>query len=110
MLKGYLKALLESLLISIVLVFIGGAIWYLMRDSGISFKDTLFWIAVAPIVFFSMGQIGNNAEQYDPSYLKSKSLIRKSPVAESMRNMSGSRFDLKVIAAGVIVLVFALII
>ena len=62
-------------------------------------------------MFFSLGQItSGNASELDISFQKSKSLIDKSSDASSVRNIAGNRFDLKMIAAGVIALIFSMVI
>jgi len=109
MLKQYIQGLIELIVISTVFVCVAAVIWYLRKDSGSSFQDILFWVAVAPIVFFSLGQIRGDSSESDPSFQISKSLINQPPVADSISKNSGSRFDLKMITAGAIVLAFSMI-
>ena len=74
MIKKILQSISAALILSCALFIVGLVIWFFIRESGTSFQDVLFWVGAAPIVLFSVGQIGNFAGRGDQSYQLSRSV------------------------------------
>lgn len=108
MIKG-----VKAFALSLVLIILGGVIYYAKKESGISFQDILFWVGAVPIVFFSVGQFGDFFGRGDSTYQLSRSVLKQSPNQRSLKDKKESRSKtsdgLVWIAAGLLTWLFSTI-
>jgi hypothetical protein len=85
--KKILQNTITAIILSLALLIVGLVIWYFMKESETSLKDVLFYIGAAPIVIFSMGQMGNFFGRGDPSYQLSRSVSNRSPDQRAVQDI-----------------------
>ena len=78
MIGRILKNILAAFILSLVLLTVGLAIKYIMKESETTLQDILFWVGAVPIVLFSIGLFGNYFGRGDPSYQLSRSVSNQS--------------------------------
>ncbi|MEP4546186.1 MAG: hypothetical protein ABJ000_08405 [Saccharospirillum sp.] len=79
----YVKFLVESAAYTLGLLLIGAAVWFWLKDSGITYQDVLFWIAIAPIGLFCLSLFGRVASGESAEYQISKTTINGSGISKS---------------------------
>ena len=79
MIKKSLKILITPIISSIALTSIGIVIWYFMENSRISLQDVLFWVGMAPMVWFCIGLFGIYKVRGNFYYLQSRTVSEKLP-------------------------------
>ena len=111
MMDKILRNIITAIILSLALLIVGLAIWYFMKDSETSLQDILFYVGAAPIVIFSMGQLGNFFVRGDPSYQLSRSVSKKSPGQRAVRDVrdleSSIKSGLNWVIAGLLVWLYS---
>lgn len=67
------------LMLTLLLIMLSLLISYIMKESGLTLQDTLFWVGAVPIALFSIGIFGNFSSRGDPEYQLSKTVLKQSP-------------------------------
>jgi len=65
-------------MLTLLLIMLSLLISYMMRDSVLTLRDTLFWVGAVPIALFSIGIFGNFSSRGDPEYQLSKTVLEQS--------------------------------
>jgi hypothetical protein len=86
--KKILQNIITAIILSLALLVMGLAIWYFMKESETSLQDILFYVGAAPIVIFSIGQLGNFFGRGDPSYQLSRSVSNQSSGQKAFQDVS----------------------
>ena len=111
MIKKILQNLIAAFILSLALLAAGLVIWYFMKESKTSFQDILFYVGAAPIVIFSMGQLGEFFGRGDHSYQLSRSVSSQPSnqmAVQDMRDIASRvKSGLNWIIAGLLVWVFS---
>ncbi len=79
----YVKFLVESAAYTFGMLLIGAAFWFWRKDSGITYQDVLFWVAIMPIGFFCLSLLGRFASGESAEYQISKTTINGSGISKS---------------------------
>ena len=79
MIRRILNILITPFISAIALTAIGIVIWYFMKSSQTSLQDVLFWVGIAPMVWFCIGLIGIYKVRGSFNYLQSRTVSEKSP-------------------------------
>jgi len=66
------------LMLTLLLIMLSLLISYIMRESALTLRDTLFWVGAVPIALFSIGIFGNFSSRGDPEYQLSKTVLKQS--------------------------------
>jgi hypothetical protein len=82
-----LHNLIAAIILSLALLIVGLAVWYFKKDSGISLQDILFYVGAAPIVIFSLGQLGNFFGRGDHTYQLSRSVSNQSASQRAIQDL-----------------------
>jgi len=72
------------LMLTLLLIMLSLLISYIMKESGLTLQDTLFWVGAVPIALFSIGIFGNFSSRGDPEYQLSKTVLKQSPNQRSI--------------------------
>ena len=109
--KKILQNIITAIILSLALLIVGFAIWYFMKESDTSLQDILFYVGAAPIVIFSIGQLGNFFGRGDPSYQLSRSVSNRSPGQRAVKDVrdieSKVKSGLNWIIAGLLVWLYS---
>jgi hypothetical protein len=93
--KKILQNLITAFMISLALLAVGFVIWFFMKESKTSFQDILFYVGAAPIVIFSMGQLGEFFGRGDHSYQLSRSVSSQSSNQRAVQDVRDIKSRLK---------------
>ena len=111
MINKILQNLITAFVLSLALLAVGLVIWYFMKESKTSLQDILFYVGAAPIVIFSMGQLGDFFARGDHSYQLSRSVSNQSSnqrVLQDVRDIKSKvKSGLNWIIAGLFVWLFS---
>jgi hypothetical protein len=109
--KKILQNLIDAFILSLALLAVGFIIWYFMKESKTSFQDILFYVGAAPIVIFSVGQLGEFLGRGDHSYQLSRSVSSQSSNKRAVQDVrdiaSRVKSGLNWIIAGLLVWLFS---
>ena len=81
------RIFITAVILSIVLLIMGLIIGFFMRDSETSLQDILFYVGAAPIVIFSLGQLGNFFGRGDHTYQLSRSVSNQSANQRAVQDL-----------------------
>lgn len=74
------------LMLTLLLIMLSLLISYMMKESGLTLQDTLFWVGAVPIALFSIAIFGNFSNRGDPGYQLSKTVLKQSPNQRSIHD------------------------
>ena len=94
-LNTILRNLIAAVILSFLLLIAGLVIWYFKKDSGISLQDILFYVGAAPIVIFSLGQLGKIFRRGDHIYQLSRSVSNQSANQRAVQDLRDIKFWVK---------------
>lgn len=111
MLKKILQNFITAFVLSLVLLTVGLAIRFFMKEADTSLQNILFYVGAVPIVLFSMGQLGNFFGRGDPSYQLSRSVSNQSSNQRALQDIrdikSMAKSGLNWVIAGLLVWLFS---
>ncbi|MEP4546170.1 MAG: hypothetical protein ABJ000_08325 [Saccharospirillum sp.] len=110
----YIKFLVESVAYTSGMMLIGAAIWFWRKDSGITYQDVLFWVAMVPVGFSALSQFGRISLGENERYQISKTAINGSGISKSVGELKDEEaafgVTIKLLAPGVMTLMLSMLI